>query len=192
MARLAELVKQAEEHADSVPAKERVQRFVESIWKPALQGRKEWLSYPTADSSEISWPFVVTERDFTYEGKAAQVDDPGARDGRAGRQEATRGWTMKCPIKHPALMGDRQVSISLRTDVAEGDFSVGVFDKFNRKPIVSRRIKAEKYCGEQYQTITFNKVNLRPGCYVFLGGLTPKSDGGFYYVDEIIINCEER
>ena len=191
MAKLSALLRQAGAQADSASAQERVRRFEESIWKTALQGREEWQNYPTGDGAEISWPFVATERDFTYEGNATQVDDAGARDGRAGRQHASHGWTMKYYIKHPALLGDRQVSISLRTDVAEGDFTIGVFDKFNRKTIASRRVKAAKYCGERYQTVTFNKVNLRPGCYVFLGGLTPKADNGFYYVDEITINCEE-
>lgn len=191
MSQLSALLKQAESQAESASAKERVRHFEERIWKPALRGREEWRNYPTGDGTEISWPFVATAPDFTYEGDATQVEDAGARNGRAGRQDASKGWTMKYYVKHPALLGDRQVSISLRTDVADGEFTIGVFDKFNRKPIVSRRLKAAKYCGEQYQAITFNKVNLRPGCYVFLGGMTPKAENGHYYVDEITINCEE-
>ena len=113
------------------------------------------------------------------------MDDPKAVDGKAGCQDASKGWTMKCFVRNPALPGDRKVSISFRTDAADGEFTVGIYDKYNRKSIASKRIKAKEYSGAEYRQIVFPTVNLRKDCYIYVGGLSAKGTSAHYYIDEI-------
>jgi len=135
------------------------------------------------------FPQIIQEKSFRLDGKACIVGDPAATDKKAGCMDAAQGWTMKIMIPQE-ICGKRKVTFLLRTDVTDpkAKFSIGVYDKFNRKMIYSRQIKAAAYSGNQYRQLVFDGVNLIPGSYLFLASLQPKTTVGkhHYYVDMVI------
>ena len=158
-----------------------------AVWQPTWYGDD---LYSAKYHGYLTFlPSVVQEKDFVFNGKALPVDDPAAVDGRAGKMDASQGWTMRYHVPDQ-LCGKRKVTIFFRTDITDpnGKFSLGIYDKFNRKNIYSRQIRAADYSGKNYKAIILDGVNLIPGSYIYFGSLQPKTELGkhHYYVDFII------
>lgn len=137
------------------------------------------------------YPQIIQAEQFTYHDKGKSSDmvkDAAALNGNAGRMRGNSGWSVQYVLPKDFIPGKYKVAVSLRVDAPYSDGlrnAIGLYDQKMRKVIASKNIDCKNSISKKYNLFELGTWDLKPGRYIYIGGLSKKMAEANIYMDYI-------